>query len=435
MFNRLKSFDAYPKLHEELQVRTMAGAGVSIVAIGCIVILFCSELALYLNTEVQDRLFVDTTMGKQLQINFDITFPHIPCSLLSLDAMDVSGISQLDVKHHVKKKPLVHGSETGQEIVHVINDEHADGTNQTHPHHEDEVEKAKERVTAPGYCGSCYGAAPASQCCNTCDEVRKLYHSRKWALNEGIEQCVASGDTHEIHQDALKRGDGCRASGYLEVAKVAGNFHFAPGKSFARGGAHVHDIATFPPGSFNVTHTIHHLSFGEHYPGILNPLDNVSRIELYTGPLKTVPDSKPKPPKVMNFAMMGGNLLETLEDFMHQMQDDVYQGGMFMYYTKIVPTTYNYISGKAIITNQYSVTERYKVIHSHESNGLPGVFVFYELSPIMVEVQEKRQSFFHFLTQLCAIVGGVFTVAGMVDKFIYGAMCSLEKKIEIGKFT
>lgn len=32
----------------------------------------------------------------------------------------------------------------------------------------------------------------------------------------------------------------------------------------------------------------------------------------------------------------------------------------------------------------------------------------------MVDVLEHRQSFFHFLTQLCAIIGGVFTVAGMV---------------------
>jgi hypothetical protein len=37
--------------------------------------------------------------------------------------------------------------------------------------------------------------------------------------------------------ETLKRqaGEGCNIYGYLEVNKVAGNFHFAPGKSFQHG--------------------------------------------------------------------------------------------------------------------------------------------------------------------------------------------------------
>ena len=38
-----------------------------------------------------------------------------------------------------------------------------------------------------------------------------------------------------------------------------------------------------------------------------------------------------------------------------------------------------------------------------------GMFVTYEISPLMVEVTEHRRSFTHFLTGVCAIVGGVFT--------------------------
>jgi uncharacterized membrane protein len=33
-----------------------------------------------------------------------------------------------------------------------------------------------------------------------------------------------------------------------------------------------------------------------------------------------------------------------------------------------------------------------------------------------VEVHEEKPTFAHFLTQLCAILGGVYAVAGMVDK-------------------
>ena len=33
----------------------------------------------------------------------------------------------------------------------------------------------------------------------------------------------------------------------------------------------------------------------------------------------------------------------------------------------------------------------------------------YDLSPMMVQITEHRRSFLHFLTGVCAIVGGVFT--------------------------
>lgn len=32
--------------------------------------------------------------------------------------------------------------------------------------------------------------------------------------------------------------------------------------------------------------------------------------------------------------------------------------------------------------------------------------------------REERQSFAHFLTSTCAIVGGVLTVAGLIDSFV-----------------
>ena len=62
-----------------------------------------------------------------------------------------------------------------------------------------------------------------------------------------------------------------------------------------------------------------------------------------------------------------------------------------------------------------------------------GVFVFYDLSPIMCTYTESRQSFATFLTSVCAIVGGVFTVAGIVDKFVYHGTEVMRKKFEMGK--
>ena len=55
--------------------------------------------------------------------------------------------------------------------------------------------------------------------------------------------------------------------------QVAGNFHFAPGKSFQQGSMHVHDLVPFRGLEFDTSHIIDKLSFGMEYPGMTNPLD------------------------------------------------------------------------------------------------------------------------------------------------------------------
>jgi hypothetical protein len=322
-----------------------------------------------------------------------VTFPHIPCTLLSVDAMDVSGSHQLDVSHHIIKKPLdKYGAVVGEEIKHELGNTlqekdvkdyaaavQSNSTDSTPPPPPPPV-VVIDPTKVPGYCGSCYGAElHPGQCCNTCDEVRDVYRARGWALANlnSMEQCVASGQTQDAMLAELARGDGCRMYGYLEVNKVAGNIHWAPGKSFQHAHMHIHDLAAFPPASFNVSHKITQFSFGEPFPGIINPLDHSER-------------------------MLG------LED----------GGGMYMYYVKVVPTTYDSLAGGIIHTNQFSVTEHFRPVSAREGQGLPGVFFFYELSPIMVQFTEERKSLLHFLTQLCAILGGVFTVSGMLDRVV-----------------
>ena len=85
-------------------------------------------------------------------------------------------------------------------------------------------------------------------------------------------------------------------------------------------------------------------------------------------------------------------------------------------------------------SHQYSVTEHDQDFSIGSGTyGLPGVFFNYEISPMLVTYTETRKSFTSFLTGVCAIVGGVFTVAGMIDSFIYTAEKRLKKKIELGK--
>ena len=63
-------------------------------------------------------------------------------------------------------------------------------------------------------------------------------------------------------------------TGSRMAAQVAGNFHFAPGRSFQQGNMHVHDLVPFQTTEFDTSHTVHHLAFGQEFPGMTNPLDN-----------------------------------------------------------------------------------------------------------------------------------------------------------------
>ena len=69
------------------------------------------------------------------------------------------------------------------------------------------------------------------------------------------------------------------------------------------------------------------------------------------------------------------------------------------------------------------------------SAGLPGVFFFYDISPIKVSYTESKLTFLNFLTSVCAIVGGVFTVSGIVDSFVYHGHKAIKKKMDLGKLS
>ena len=49
----------------------------------------------------------------------------------------------------------------------------------------------------------------------------------------------------------------------------------------------------------------------------------------------------------------------------------------------------------------------------------------YDLFPITVEIKERRRSVGHFLTRVCAVVGGVFAVSGMLDRGVHAAITFL----------
>ncbi|KAK3033880.1 hypothetical protein RJ639_033515 [Escallonia herrerae] len=308
LISKIRNLDAYPKINEDFYSRTLSGGVITLASSVVMLLLFISELRLYLHSVTETKLVVDTSRGETLRINyratrrlyilrnphsnfsevpfldarakpcrtktsstllcrkFDVTFPALPCSILSLDAMDISGEQHLDVKHDIIKKRIdVHGNviETRQD---GIGSPKIDRPLQRHGGRLEHNET---------YCGSCYGAEAADDdCCNNCEDVREAYRKKGWAMSNPdlIDQCKREGFLQKIKDE---EGEGCNIYGFLEVNKVAGNFHFAPGKSFQQSNVHVHDLLAFQKDSFNISHKINRLTFGEYFPGVVNPLDGV----------------------------------------------------------------------------------------------------------------------------------------------------------------
>eukprot|EP01129_Flabellula_baltica_P015855 TRINITY_DN8219_c0_g1_i1.p1 TRINITY_DN8219_c0_g1~~TRINITY_DN8219_c0_g1_i1.p1 ORF type:complete len:374 (+),score=72.53 TRINITY_DN8219_c0_g1_i1:30-1151(+) len=371
----MKRFDAYPKAIDDFRIRTNAGGIVSIICGVILFWLFVSEFYLYLSSDVTPVLVVDSERNEKIRINFDITFPKMPCDFISLDAMDVSGEHQVDIEHNVFKTRL---DSKGNKIQ-VGSKTSKSGLAR------EEASVDMTQKLPPDYCGSCYGAeARAGDCCNSCDDVRNAYRNKGWAFTNpsGIEQCVRDGLMDKLR---AMRDEGCQLYGYLSVNKISGNFHFAPGRSLQQNHMHGHDMTIYKFGDgFDLSHKITQLSFGANFPGIQNPLDGVEKKW----------EEKESP--------------------------------LYEYYLKVVPTTYE--SDGNIKTNQFSVTE-----YERAYPQSPAVVFNYDITPIRIVYTTRQTSFTHFLTGICAIIGGIFTVTGILDAFIFQSLRSVEAKIELGK--
>jgi hypothetical protein len=74
-----------------------------------------------------------------------------------------------------------------------------------------------------------------------------------------------------------------------------------------------------------------------------------------------------------------------------------------------VPTEYYSRLGHVTETHQYSVSE-YSTSIGSDGSQPAAVDIMYDLSPIVVTVNDTPPSILHFLVRMCAVIGGVFAV-------------------------
>ena len=373
-------------------VRTTSGAIVSLLGIALMCILGANEIMNYITPPMVKQMAVDGTQNELMTVRMDITFPRVPCSVLSVDAYDQSGKNDQDVRGELHKERL---SEFGKSLG--------------------SYDKAGGGVT---------------------EEEDALIQDLQQFFGGGMKVVFEKRAEHSQEvKHAVEKKEGCRLYGRMHVQRVAGNFHIS---------AHAEDYETLQHAfgavnKINISHTITHLSFGAGYPGLVNPLDGVARSgsddefhydESNKDSRKSSERNKEEEDekKKKNEQMRRSRLMD--------LTWDENGSGVYKYFLKLVPTFYRtrrsiflglFSWTKSVSTNQYSVTEYFRKTDAW-SGSLPAVYFLYDFSPIAVTIDSKRPHVVYFLTRLCAVCGGVFAFAHMISNLVEAILTIRTKK-------
>ena len=106
----------------------------------------------------------------------------------------------------------------------------------------------------------------------------------------------------------------------------------------------------------------------------------------------------------------------------------------------MVPYHYTFVDGETHHTYMYKANyNEYRPrklewfegkADAHVDTALvPNAVFHYDISPVMVVVQEETQGFASFVTKICAVIGGIYTVVGLVDNLIYHGGQSIKKAV------
>ncbi|CAA2934222.1 Protein disulfide-isomerase 5-3 [Olea europaea subsp. europaea] len=209
-------------------------------------------------------------------------------------------------------------------------------------------------------------------------------------------QEVASDGQPNKTDDAKKPAPltgGCRIEGFVRVKKVPGNLIIS-----ARSAAH-----SFDASQMNMSHIISQFSFGKKFSSRM--MSNMKRLLPYLG---------------RSHGRLNG--MSYISD-----PSDSSANVTIEHYLQIVKT--EVMTRYSKFVEEYEYTAHSSLVHSPH---VPVAKFHFELSPMQVLITENSKPFSHFITNVCAIIGGVFMVAGIIDSILHNTMRMI-KKVELGK--
>lgn len=187
---------------------------------------------------------------------------------------------------------------------------------------------------------------------------------------------------------AINDDEGCLIEGKVEVNKVAGNIHISyhPFRN-------VYDFLTESHkeefSKMKLHHKMNYLVFGDRFQEEeLNLFDVHSHYAF--------PDFIINNNREMNFD----------------------------YFVKIVPHLLQSEDGTTKLSYQYSISSNNR---KGEDGEMAMIMINYDMSEVTTQITRRKNSFLHFLTHICAIIGGIFVVFSILNRAILCVYDSNEK--------
>ncbi|WIA40888.1 hypothetical protein OEZ86_004551 [Tetradesmus obliquus] len=466
--SRMKSIDFYKKLPTDLTESTLTGSFISIIAATLMGLLLVLELASFMRVQSAMQLVVDSSpQNELLKITFNISFPALSCEFATLDVSDALGKKRMNLTKTIRKTPVDINLESAgttyvdpgikQQPKYDDEDKWWDHLDLTQPINHNDFQTTLTHYPivvinfyAP-WCHWCQRLEPAWEAATK--EIHEKYpESTDRRIRFAKIDCTAEVDLcrsnfitafpsirvfrrahddiyingqheHEAYtgdrtkdalvafadtlvpsagQPYLKHGDlaaapktsGCNLAGFVLVKKVPGTLHFTP-----RSEHH-----SFDHNWMNMSHTVNSFYFG----AMPSPTKYHALKKLH--PLGLNSDWLDK--------LKGQQFFSTSPQHTHE------------HYMQVVRTTIQPLhGGKA---SSYDAYEYNAHSHTYISDHQPTAKFSYDLAAMQVVVREQPRPWYKFLTTTCAVIGGVFTVAGILDGMLYAGI-NMRKKLELGK--
>ncbi|CAJ1358356.1 unnamed protein product [Effrenium voratum] len=384
----MRSFDAFARPVQEFQVKTAVGGYISIGAICLVLALFFSELAYFLTPEAKDEMLIDQNQDrKYLNISLDLSLSSMPCSALSLNLLDPKGANVMHVSHEIYKQRI---SRAGEAIGKPIRDSLQNvATTPTHLAAASLPSRGlrTNHSTTHLRCHSCFQShIDEDDCCQSCKDVQSSFLER--GLDDRPDGYVFGQCAEELYRSHPPlSGESCRLQARLQVRKVPATLHLGVARHFdpSTVQAKLQELTV----SADFSHQIQDLSFGPEFPGLVSVLQGRQKSS-HRAPLSE----------------------------------------HYQYDIHVIPTSYQ-DGGSEIAGHQYSVTEYVKPVDARNVNNdaaVTGLWLNYDFTPFEVRVTSSRKSLFHFFTECCAILGGIFAFSGLLDNFAHQIHKSLDGK-------
>jgi thiol-disulfide isomerase/thioredoxin len=441
--------DFFRKVPADLTEATAVGASLSLCAAVFMAVLFVVELWAFLSTTIETAVVIDTNSEPLLRINFNVTMLDLACEFATVDVVDVLGTNQMNVTKNVEKWELDASGKRmtfwhrNKEAKAIAHDDHVHGpiealhANGVHAVDVDATTFAAfvaERPTvfinfyAP-WCIWCQRLEPTweafaeevervdggdsplhvdvarvdcvanedlcrAQGIRAFPTLRLFKHGKQYGKDykedRTVDALVAFLESHVTQEERMKDWHparrarvvdaadhpGCMVSGYVMVHRVPGNFHVEARSKH-------HDLN---PTLTNLSHVVNHYSVGS--PLAKDVKRKVARLF----------------PEYTADAPLDGRAYVTQE----------YHAAVH-HFSKVVSTHFQVgglLSVKDVVG--YQMLAQSQVMH-YGLDDVPEARFAYDLSPMAVVVSSKSRRWYDFVTSVCAIIGGTFTVVGLLD--------------------